>query len=44
MMIDINIKTKEIINNNDEIIIIYEVIESNEIYEYKIEMRNVNEY
>ena len=37
--IDINIETQKIENNNNKIIIIYKVLDSNEIYEYKIEMR-----
>ena len=37
--IDLNIKTNKIINNENNITITYEIIDSNESYEYKIETR-----
>lgn len=37
--IDINIETQKIEQDDNKIIIIYKVLDSNEIYEYKIEMR-----
>lgn len=37
--ININIKTINLIYNKNEIIIVYKVLEADETYEYKIEMR-----
>lgn len=37
--IDLNIKTNKIINNENDLTITYEIIDSNESYEYKIETR-----
>ena len=42
--VDINIKTIELEYKDNFIKIVYEVLDSNEKYEYMLEMRNIDEY